>query len=122
MVDRVPASKCGLTRALTVAIVLALLVPAGAAAQAQPAAAKAPVQAWTKKMPDGQPDLQGYWSSTTNTPLERNVNCGTKEFWTDERGPLRPAAASAAEPVDSAGAPLQTTAPPMSTMTPPNSD
>ncbi len=84
MVDRVPASKCGLTRALTVAIVLALLVPAGAAAQAQPAAAKAPVQAWTKKMPDGQPDLQGYWSSTTNTPLERNVNCGTKEFWTDE--------------------------------------
>src|SRR5262245_58559275 len=41
-------------------------------------------QAWNKKTPDGQPDLQGFWSSQTNTPIERDANCGTKEFWTDE--------------------------------------
>jgi hypothetical protein len=35
-------------------------------------------------MPDGQPDIQGFWSSSTNVPLERPANCGSKEFWTDE--------------------------------------
>src|SRR5262249_9199827 len=36
---------------------------------------------WTKKTPDGQPDIQGYWTNTTYTPLTRanNVN---KEYYT----------------------------------------
>jgi hypothetical protein len=33
------------------------------------------------KTPDGQPDLQGYWSNATYTPLER-PNGITKEFFT----------------------------------------
>src|ERR1700686_4050382 len=46
--------------------------------------ANASAQAWTKKTPDGHPDLQGFWSSQTTAPLERDVNCGAKEFWTAE--------------------------------------
>jgi hypothetical protein len=57
---------------LVVLIALALLLPSNGVAQG-----------WTKKTPDGQPDLQGFWSSQTNTPLERDPNCGPKEFWTD---------------------------------------
>src|SRR5437764_15435279 len=57
---------------LATTIILALIVPATASAQ------------WTKKTPDGHPDLQGFWSSQTTAPLERDPNCGTKEFWTAE--------------------------------------
>src|SRR5436189_6395562 len=32
---------------------------------------------------DGQPDLQGYWSNSTYTPLERPANVNT-EFYTPE--------------------------------------
>src|SRR5262245_5733118 len=67
-----------------VVIALVLLIVATVAAQGQQTAAKAPATGWTKKTPDGQPDLQGYWSSQTTAPLERPANCGTKEFWTDE--------------------------------------
>jgi hypothetical protein len=35
------------------------------------------------KTPDGQPDLQGYWSNNTMTPLQR-PNGVTKEFYTKE--------------------------------------
>jgi hypothetical protein len=35
------------------------------------------------KTPDGQPDLQGYWTNNTYTPLER-PNGVTKEFYTPE--------------------------------------
>ena len=35
------------------------------------------------KTPDGQPDLEGYWSNNTMTPLER-PNGVTKEFYTKE--------------------------------------
>ena len=41
------------------------------------------------RTPDGQPDLQGFWSNATYTPLERPDNV-TKEFYT-------PAEAAAAE-------------------------
>ncbi len=77
---------------LVVLIAVALLLPSSSMAQS----------ALIKKTPDGQPDLQGFWSSQTNTPLERDPNCGTKEFWTDEelakgiRACARPDAAPAA--------------------------
>src|SRR4030095_3649782 len=72
--------------ALTVAIVVALLAPLPAAAQAPKAAAAAPKAApakpWTvSRTPDGQPDLQGYWTNNSYTPLER-PNGVTKEFYT----------------------------------------
>jgi hypothetical protein len=35
------------------------------------------------RTPDGQPDLQGYWTNSTYTPLERPSNV-TKEFYTKE--------------------------------------
>jgi hypothetical protein len=33
---------------------------------------------------DGQPDLQGYWTNNTTTPLERPKGLGTKEFYTEQ--------------------------------------
>jgi len=33
---------------------------------------------------DGQPDFQGYWTNATYTPLERDRELGTKEFFTPE--------------------------------------
>jgi hypothetical protein len=35
------------------------------------------------RTPDGQPDLQGFWSNTTYVPLQRPTNV-TKEFYTPE--------------------------------------
>src|SRR5262245_30255401 len=79
MNDRICISKKA-----AIVIGLALLVPAIGMAQTAQPAAKAANGAWIKKTPAGQPDLQGFWSSQTTSPLERDPNCGTKEFWTEE--------------------------------------
>src|SRR4030095_7341367 len=72
-------ASLGLT-AIAIALVVVLLAPAPAVAQAQKAATKT----WTApKTPDGQPDLQGYWTNNSYTPLER-PNGVTKEFYTKE--------------------------------------
>jgi len=60
--------------ALTISAVL--LVSIGAAAQTK---SYVPT-----KTPDGQPDLQGIWSTLTSVPLERPANLGAKEFYTPE--------------------------------------
>ena len=40
---------------------------------------------WTAtRTPDGQPDLQGYWTNATVTPLERPAELAGKEFLTEE--------------------------------------
>ena len=65
---------------------------AGAAAQgvalaAKPAAKTAPAAATTEpsfRTADGQPDLQGYWTNNTVTPLERPKDLGDKGFFTPE--------------------------------------
>jgi hypothetical protein len=36
------------------------------------------------RTPDGHPDMQGYWTNATYTPLERPTEFGTKEFLTPE--------------------------------------
>ena len=36
------------------------------------------------RTPDGHPDMQGYWTNGTYTPLERPAEFGTKEFFTRE--------------------------------------
>jgi len=36
------------------------------------------------RTPDGKPDLQGIWTNSTVTPLERPKGLGTKEFYTDQ--------------------------------------
>ena len=35
------------------------------------------------RTPDGQPDLQGYWTNLTYTPLERPAALGTKAMYTE---------------------------------------
>jgi hypothetical protein len=37
---------------------------------------------WTARTPDGQPDLQGYWTNATVTPLERPAEFARREFMT----------------------------------------
>jgi len=46
------------------------------------AAAGAPGSSF--RTPDGHPDLQGYWTNDTYTPLERPAEAGGKEFFTPE--------------------------------------
>jgi hypothetical protein len=48
------------------------------------------------RTPDGQPDLQGFWSNATYTPLERPDNV-TKEFYTPEEAAAAEKAAAARE-------------------------
>ena len=63
-----------------------LLAPAFVTAQAPGAAtpSKNTSKPWkVPRTPDGQPDLQGFWTNTTYVPLERPKNV-TKEFYTKE--------------------------------------
>ena len=40
-------------------------------------------KSWTvPRTPDGQPDLQGYWTNLTFTPLQRPAKFGSREFLT----------------------------------------
>ena len=42
-------------------------------------------QSWApSRTPDGQPDLQGFWTTQTFTPLQRPVRFAGKEFLTEE--------------------------------------
>lgn len=57
--------------------------PQGSPATKVAPAAKA--KTWTApRLPDGRPDLGGYWSNNTATPLERPPAVAGKEFLTDE--------------------------------------
>ena len=61
---------------ISLALLLVLLGPVPAACQKK---------AWTAPhTPDGQPDLQGYWSSATLTPLERPAELAGKPFLTEQ--------------------------------------
>ena len=61
---------------------LAFLLAALASGQT---AVKAQAKKWTApRTVDGQPDLRGYWTNVTVTPLERPKGLGAKEFYTDE--------------------------------------
>ena len=74
----------GAFAAVTAALALAATVPAAgqapSTAKTNGAAGKAYVQPRT---PDGQPDLSGYWTNSTLTPLERPKGV-TKEFYTQQ--------------------------------------
>ena len=59
------------------------LPPAPAIAQGQAADAGGP--AWTMpRTPDGRPDLQGFWTTQTFTPLERPAHLGDQAFYSEE--------------------------------------
>ena len=58
-------------------------VPASGQSQVQSDADGA--STWTlPRTPDGRPDLQGYWTTQTFTPLERPDYLAGKEFFTEE--------------------------------------
>jgi hypothetical protein len=68
---------------------VAILTPAPVAGQAPAKAATATpakaAKAWkAPRTPDGVPDLQGFWTNSTLTPLERPKALGSKEFYTAE--------------------------------------
>ncbi len=71
--------------ALAAFVAVPLLTPVQGFAQDQgrpaPAGAAEPVVART---PDGRPDLQGYWTTQTFTPLERPEHLADREFFTEE--------------------------------------
>ena len=69
--------------AAIVAVGLLAPVPASAQNRAQPAPDGAAEQAFPRT-PDGRPDLQGYWTTQTFTPLERPEHLAGKEFFTAE--------------------------------------
>ena len=69
-------------RGFVTAISVACLVPAAATGQDR---AQGSEKTWTlPRTPDGQPDLQGYWTTQTFTPLERPEYVAGKEFFTEE--------------------------------------
>jgi hypothetical protein len=63
--------------AVAVAAVVASMVPVNVDGQA-------PERTWNvPRTADGHPDLQGYWTNATFTPLERPAELAGKEFMTD---------------------------------------
>ena len=72
-------------RISAIAVILALAsLPINSQSQA-PARSAAPQgneALWSSATPDGQPDLQGFWTNVTLTPLQRPANLANKEFFT----------------------------------------
>jgi len=67
-------------------LVSSVFLLAAGIAYSQPAAKSAPSgKPWVvSRTPDGHPDLQGFWSSASITPLQRPKELGAKEFFTAE--------------------------------------
>jgi hypothetical protein len=61
----------------------AFLMAAPAPAQTAKPAAKAAIPWSPPHTAFGQPDLQGYWTNATFTPLERPPALANKEFYTE---------------------------------------
>ena len=67
--------------AATLVMAVAMLAPAGAGAQSQAGETSgwtSPSTAW------GDPDLQGRWTNTTTTPLQRPADLEGRELLTEE--------------------------------------
>ena len=70
--------------ALGVVVAIGCVAPASAPGQNQ-AQREAGDTTWTvPRTPDGRPDLQGFWTTQTFTPLERPEHLAGKAFFTEE--------------------------------------
>ena len=71
--------------ALVTVIAIGGLAPVPASGQSQAQSEADGAATWTPpRTPDGRPDLQGYWTTQTFTPLERPDHLAGKEFFTEE--------------------------------------
>src|ERR1700730_8680588 len=82
-------NRFALRNALGITLAIVLFVPTFVAAQGSSGAAKTKTatstKAWTTpRTPDGTPDLHGYWTSTSFTPLERPAKYNGREFLTTQ--------------------------------------
>ena len=72
-------------RTIATVFTVALLASGPAFAQSQSESAPAADPAWEMpRLADGQPDLQGYWTTQTFTPMERPEYLGDQAFYTEE--------------------------------------
>jgi hypothetical protein len=77
-----------LTAALAAMVVWLSQPPAAAQVPPSSAKAKAAAEKWNPpRTPDGQPDLQGYWTNATTTPLERPTEFTGKQILTEQEAP-----------------------------------
>ncbi len=69
----------------SVAIAVAIVAPIVAQTPSQTAklTAKVSKTSTQPRSADGHPDLQGYWTNATLIPLERPMELGNKEFYTE---------------------------------------
>jgi hypothetical protein len=68
------------------------------------AAASVPAKTWTlSRTPDGQPDLQGFWSNVSIVPLERPAELAGKEFFTEQELAEKEKLAKQPKPVEVLG-------------------
>jgi hypothetical protein len=73
-----------LPAAFAMAAVILLMAPTGASGQDAGAAPRT-ARGWqVPRLPDGRPDLQGFWTNDTFTPLERPADLAGKELFTEE--------------------------------------
>ena len=71
--------------ALAAVVAVGLLAPLPVSAQEEGERAADGTADWTlPRTPDGQPDLQGYWTTQTFTPIERPAYLGDKAFYSEE--------------------------------------